>query len=30
MQRRDPFDPDQIRLLRRSSFMDPPDQRTPV
>ena len=30
MHRRDPFDPDQLRLLKRASFMYPPDQRTPV
>lgn len=30
MHRRDPFDPEQIRLLKRISFMYPPDQRTPV
>jgi taurine dioxygenase len=30
MHRRDPFDPDQIRLLRRISFMYPPEHRTPV
>ena len=30
MHRRDPFDPEQIRLLRRISFMYPPEHRTPV
>lgn len=30
MHRRDPFDPDQVRLLRRISFMYPPEHRTPV
>ena len=29
MHRRDPFDPSEIRLLRRISFMYPPDKRTP-
>jgi len=30
MHRRDPFDASEIRLLRRISFMYPPNQRTPI